>query len=168
MAICSPRQLPADQVACLERPTRLIQHKHAAAGQVGIVVVVADILVQHLANETSPLHEQDRLSGQQWVLRGQPASDPTYPMVEVCTARRHRGDLPSRLAGLVHSTPCVRRSHPPRQAWTPDSATAMQHARGPSAAFPHCRFPAQRVVPELPNQLGSQLHNRLERCPPTL
>ena len=75
-------QAAGDQVAHRGRPARFVQHEHAPARHVAIIVVVAQILVQHLRDEPAPLHEHQRLAGQQRVLQGQLPRGPPQLVVQ--------------------------------------------------------------------------------------
>ena len=77
------RQPAADQVAGLEREPRFFEDVDSAAGNVRIVVIVAEVFVKLLADESFTCHKQNRLIRQQGIAEGRLPRKPSDMMIQV-------------------------------------------------------------------------------------
>ncbi len=75
-------QAALDQFARIGRLTGLVENVNAAARDVGVVVVVAEVFVEHLADEAVALHEGDGASGEERVFQGDAAGEMAQFQIE--------------------------------------------------------------------------------------
>ncbi len=81
--IVAPREPALDQVSPFHRAARFLEYVNAAAVDIAVVVVIAEILVEHLGDEPPPLEEHQRFTGEERILEGRAPQRPTDLEIDV-------------------------------------------------------------------------------------